>query len=81
MTHVPASETPGPDHRAVTPNAVISSPLVRKYIYLAVAAIVAGLIVFGLITEEQVQQWVQLTVALVGLGASVLAAVNTPPGS
>lgn len=80
-TPVPANQTPGPDHRAETPNKWVPSPAARKYIYLAVAAVVAGLVVFGLVTEEQIAQWAQLTMAFVTLGATLLAAVNTPPTS
>lgn len=78
MTHVPADQTPGPDHRADTPNKWVASPVARKYLYLAVAAVVAALVVFGLVTQEQIAEWAQLTVSLLGLGATLLAAVNTP---
>ena len=70
---------PGPDHRAETPNVGITSPTVRRYIYLAVAAIVAALVVTGVITQDQVDQWVQTTVALVAILGNLLAAANVPP--
>lgn len=51
----------------------------RRYIYLAIAAIAAVLIVTGVITQDQVNEWVQLTVGLVAILGNVLAAANTPP--
>lgn len=74
-----SANTPGPDHRAETPNVGITSPAVRRYIYLAIAAIAAVLIVTGVITQDQVNEWVQLTVGLVAILGNVLAAANTPP--
>ena len=78
-----APDFPGPDHRAdVTPNRVISDPRIRQYIYgavAAIAAVIAGLVVFDIITQEQVEEWATLTVAFVGIGASLLAAANVPP--
>lgn len=76
-----ADQTPEPvsgRRRADTPNAWIHSPELRRYVYLAVAAIVAGLIVFGLITQEQVEQWVQTTIAVLGIITALLAARNVP---
>lgn len=82
MTNIePAPDRPGPDHRAPagrTPNAVISSPEFRKAVYLGVALVLAGLIVFGVLTEDQVVEWARLAVEFVALGAVLLASVNTP---
>lgn len=79
MTNVPADQTPGPDHRATaTPNKWVADPTLRKYLYLALAALVAGLVVFGLITQEQIAEWAQLTVSLLTVGATLLAAANAP---
>lgn len=79
MTHVPANQTPGPDHRAsVTPNVWVANPAVRKYLYLAVAFVVAGLVVFGLVSEEQIAEWAALTVSLLTVGTHLLAAANAP---
>lgn len=70
---------PGPDHRAsATPNRIVVSPQARKFIYLGVAAVLAALIVFGLITEEQVVEWGRLVVEIVALGGVLLASANTP---
>ena len=74
----PANTTPGPDHRAVTPNVGITSPTVRRYIYLGIVAIVATLVVAGVITQDQVNEWVQLTVGFLAVLGNVLAAANTP---
>jgi len=71
-------DVPGPDHRAETPNRVISSPTARKAAYLAVPAIVAVLVVLGLITEEQVAQWAAVTISILTIGTNLLAAANTP---
>lgn len=79
MTHTPASETPGPDHRAaVTPNVWVANPDVRKYLYLGLAAVVAALVVFGLVTEDQIADWADMTVKLLTVGAALLAAANAP---
>lgn len=69
---------PGPDHRSDTPNHWITSPQARKYIYLGVALVVAGLVVFDVLSEDQVEQWVETTIRLIQVGAVLLAAVNTP---
>lgn len=75
----PAPNVPGPDHRATTtPNKWITSPEARQYIYLAVAIILAGLVVFGLITEEQIAEWVRITLEILAVGATLLAARNVP---
>lgn len=74
----PAPDFPGPDHRAATPNRIISDPKIRKYLYLLAAAILAGLVVAGIITEEQIAEWARITGWVLGVGIGVLAAVNTP---
>lgn len=77
-TTEPANTTPGPDHRSNTPNVGITSPTVRRYIYLAIAAIAAALVVTGVITQDQVDQWVQVTLGFVAVIGNILAAANTP---
>ena len=68
------------------PNRIIKSPNKRYLTYVAagvvmVAAIVATLITMGMFTIEDVNQWialvVTLVVAIVGLGQSILSALNT----
>lgn len=67
-------------------NKVIKSPNKRYLSYVAagvvmVAAIVATLITMGMFTIDDVNQWtglvVTLVVAIVGLGQSILSALNT----
>lgn len=67
-------------------NKVIKSPNKRYLTYVAagvvmLAAIVATLIQIGLFTIDDVNQWialvVTLVVAIVGLGQSILSALNT----
>lgn len=67
-------------------NRIIKSGNKRYLTYVAVgvvmlAAIVATLITMGMFTEEDVNQWialvVTLVVAIVGLGQSILSALNT----
>ena len=68
------------------PNRIIKSGNRRYLTYVAagvvmVAAIVATLITMGMFTIEDVNQWialvVTLVVAIVGLGQSILSALNT----
>lgn len=68
------------------PNRIIKSGNRRYLTYVAVgvvmiAAIVATLITIGMFTIEDVNQWialvVTLVVAIVGLGQSILSALNT----
>ena len=68
------------------PNRIIKSPNKRYLTYVSagvvmVAAIVATLITMGMFTIEDVNQWialvVTLVVAIVGLGQSILSALNT----
>lgn len=68
------------------PNRIIKSGNRRYLTYVGVgvvmlAAIVATLITMGMFTIEDVNQWialvVTLVVAIVGLGQSILSALNT----
>ena len=68
------------------PNRIIKSGNRRYLTYVAagvvmVAAIVATLITMGMFTIDDVNQWialvVTLVVAIVGLGQSILSALNT----
>lgn len=75
-----APDRPGPDHRAATPNRVVVSPQLRRWLYIGVAAVLAALVVYGVVTMEQLERWAQLTVAVLTLGTTTLAALNTPRG-
>jgi hypothetical protein len=68
------------DHRAdtETPNRWIPDPTIRKYLYGVVLAMIPVLVAFGLISPDQVQLWLNLAAAVLGLGTTVLAAANTP---
>ncbi|MDN6679455.1 MAG: hypothetical protein L0L17_07135 [Yaniella sp.] len=68
------------------PNRIIKSGNKRFLTYVAagvvmVAAIVATLITMGMFTMDDVNQWtglvVTLVVAIVGLGQSIISALNT----
>ena len=65
------------DH-AGTPNRWIPDPLIRRYIYGVVLAFIPILVGFGVISPEQVQLWLNLAAAVLGLGATALALPNTP---
>ncbi|MEW1813286.1 hypothetical protein AB0284_21595 [Pseudarthrobacter phenanthrenivorans] len=69
------------DHRAPTdrtPNRWIPDPIIRKYLYGVVLAMIPVLVAFGFISPEQVQLWLNLAAAVLGLGTTVLATANTP---
>lgn len=68
------------------PNRIIKSPNKRYLTYVAagvvmLAAIVASMITAGFFTVDDVNNWISLVVtlvvAIVGLGQSILAALNT----
>lgn len=56
----------------------ISDPAVRRYVYGIVATAIPLLVIFGLITPDQVQLWLNLAAAALGLGSAALALPNTP---
>lgn len=68
------------DHIDTTPNPGrwVPDPAVRRYIYGVVVALIPVLVGFGLISPEQVQLWLNLAAAVLGLGATALALPNTP---
>ena len=67
------------DHAADrTPNRFITDPAIRKYVYGVVLAMIPVLVGFGLISPEQVQLWLNLAAAVLGLGTTGLAVANTP---
>jgi hypothetical protein len=68
------------DHVAAdrTPNRWIPDPAVRRWLYGVVVAMIPVLVLFGLISPESVQLWLNLAAAVLGLGTTALATVNTP---
>ena len=74
------------EHAAV-PNNVIHSPANRNALYLGavvigIGAILATLITFGVVTEDQVRQWTSTAILMTGLVfttlGNLLAKVNVP---
>lgn len=59
-------------------NRIIANPKTRRYIYNVVAASIPLLVIFGFISEDHVQVWLNLVAAVLGFGAAGLAAPNTP---
>lgn len=56
----------------------IQNPRHRKYVYGIVLAAIPLLVLFGLITEDEVQVYLNLAAAILGLGSAGLALPNTP---
>ena len=56
----------------------IQDPAIRRYVYGIVATAIPLLVLFGLITPDQVQLWLNLAAAALGLGSAALALPNTP---
>lgn len=57
---------------------IIRDDRTRKTAYHAVAAILAGFGIWGVIDADQVDDYLQAAVLLLGTGGTELAAVNTP---
>lgn len=55
------------------------TPAVRTYIYGVVSAALPLLVGAGFLAPEDVQQWLLLAAAILGLGANVMAAANVTP--
>lgn len=49
----------------------------RAYIYRVVLALVAVALIYGVATQEQLNGWLQVVGALLGISVSGLAAANT----
>lgn len=77
----PSKLTPGPDHATQTPNAWITNPAIRKAIYGVVVAVGAVLVVVGLISQDQLNTWLELIGNIIMIGTGSLALVNTPKAS
>ena len=54
------------------------TPTKRRAIYQAVAALLALLVAYGVLSEGQVAVWLEFVGATLGLLASLLAGANTP---
>jgi hypothetical protein len=54
------------------------SPAKRKAIYAVVAAVAVALVAFGIITQDQLDQWVQSASGVVAALAMLLAMGNVP---
>lgn len=54
----------------------ILTPQVRTYLYGVVSAGLPLLVTAGFLAPEDVQQWLLLAAALLGLGSNILAAAN-----
>ena len=54
------------------------TPTKRRAIYQAVAALLALLVAYGVLSEGQVAVWLEVVGATLGLLASLLAGANTP---
>lgn len=54
------------------------TPKVRKAIYVIVAAAAVALTTFGVITQDQLDQWLQTASGVVAFLVTVLAAANVP---
>lgn len=72
---------------AAVPNNVIASPANRNALYvgaavIGVGAILSTLIMFGVLTEDQVHQWTSTAILMTGLVVTtlgnLLAKVNVP---
>lgn len=55
------------------------TPQVRTYLYGVVSAGLPLLVTAGFLAPEDVQQWLLLSAALLGLGSNILAAANVKP--
>lgn len=52
------------------------TPQVRTYIYGVISAALPLLVTAGFLAPEDMQQWLLLSAAILGLGSNILAAAN-----
>lgn len=52
------------------------TPQVRTYIYGVISAALPLLVTAGVLAQEDMQQWLFLAAAILGLGSNILAAAN-----
>ena len=75
------------DHRKAGPAEVgnparlIASPAARLWLYGVVGAGLAVLLVYGVITEDELPRWLDLAAAILAPGALTVAAANVPARS
>ena len=61
------------------PARLIADPRTRRHLYTIAAAIVPLLVAYGVLTDSTASLWLGLAGAVLGTGAPILAAANTPP--
>lgn len=59
-------------------NSIIPNPDARRYIYTVVIAVIPILVIAGWVAANDVQTWLNLVAAILGLGSAGLALPNTP---
>ena len=56
---------------------LLTDPAVRGWIYRTATAVIALLVVYGIVGETEAAQWALLAAAILGAGEGTLASVNT----
>ena len=64
--------------KTYTPNAIITSPKTRKYVYRCLSALMLAAVFYRLVTAEEAAMWVAIAAVFLGVGGLELAASNTP---
>jgi hypothetical protein len=54
----------------------VLNPQVRTYLYGVISAAMPLLVTAGFLAPEDVQQWLLLAAALLGMGSNIMAAAN-----
>lgn len=70
----------GPDHRAGAPSFTLGGVLTpprRRRLYLITAAVLAILVLYGVIGEDEVAPWLEVAGLVLGVSVSGLAGANT----
>lgn len=57
----------------------VFNPQVRTYLYGVVSAALPLLVTAGFLAPEDVQQWLLLAAAILGLGSNIMAVANVKP--
>ena len=65
---------------SATPNRWVPDPVIRRYLYGVVVALIPVLVAFGVVSPDSVQVWLNVAAAVLGLGTTTLAIANTPKG-
>lgn len=67
-----------PTHRSTTtPNVLVPSPEVRRYVYRLALAVAPVLVAYGVLAESQLALWLGVLEAVLSL-PTVLALANVP---